>query len=364
LKKYAYFFLICMSMGLSACQTQLKASSRTQVATTARMATLLGTATPINSTPTLNPSKNATLTLTPTPEIICSPGARMISPVDGMPIVCITVGEFIMGYDGAHADDARPAHKVYLDPFWMDLTEVSNDMFRKFVADTHYKTTAEMKNGGNVYLRSKITGSYEYTFVQDANWFRPKGPSSNIDQLGNHPVVQVSSVDANAYCQWAGRRLPTEPEWEKAARGTDGRKYPWGNQYQDEKLANDNTLNTTVSIGSYPKGASPYGILDMAGNALEWTSSKWTIYKGGPYDVPEYYDQEKLDIRMVKGGYDLNFSEIWSFSRLGQEPDDSSAYIGFRCAMDSGASQHATATPVATVTISSTPIPTPEKLHL
>ena len=189
----------------------------------------------------------------------------------------VPAGQFIMGSDTYNEIMSAP---VYLDAFWIDQTEVTNAMFAEFVSATHYRTDAEKSGTGYVYQAS----SDDAVKTSGANWQHPHGPASNIKGLDQYPVVQVSWNDAAAYCKWAGRRLPTEAEWEKAARGTDGRLYPWGNQDWAGNLANfmDRQLNPTYSVddghagiapvGSYPDGASPYGALDMAGNVAEWVA--------------------------------------------------------------------------------------------
>ena len=128
--------------------------------------------------------------------------------------------------DSEAGSDEKPQHKVTLDAFWIDRTEVTNAMFAKFVAATSYKTDGE--KAGKGFVLNLTSGQWEE--MAGADWQHPRGPGSDLAGLDQHPVVQVSWNDATAYCAWAGRRLPTEAEWEKAARGTDGRKFPWGNQ--------------------------------------------------------------------------------------------------------------------------------------
>jgi serine/threonine-protein kinase len=209
--------------------------------------------------------------------------------------VYVPAGEFLMGSTSADLDrvlemcahcqhdwfhNEMPRRTVYLDAFWIDQTEVTNAMFAKFVAQTGYETDAE-KEGAGIVLD---LFARDWKLTQGADWQHPRGPTTDIQGLDDHPVVQVNWNDATAYCEWAGRRLPTEAEWEKAARGTDGRTYPWGNQPPAENLLNfaDGNLNVpmadrgeddgypfTAPVGSYPDGASPYGVLDMSGNVWE-----------------------------------------------------------------------------------------------
>lgn len=182
--------------------------------------------------------------------------------------VYVPAGEFVMGSrddDPDARDDEKPQHTVYLDGYWIDKTPVTNAMFAKFVAETGYLTEAEKRGEAYVYGQGSVKG---------AQWRHPQGASSNILGKDNHPVVCVSWNDANA--KWAGRCLPTEAEWEKAAGGTDGRKWPWGNNPPTDKLCNFNgNVGDTTPVGNYPAGASPYRALDMAGHVWEWCNDNY-----------------------------------------------------------------------------------------
>jgi sulfatase modifying factor 1 len=158
---------------------------------------------------------------------------------------------------------------VDLPEFWIDKTPVTNGEFARFVQATGYKTTAEQTGIGYAC----IGGIWQDT--NGADWRHPSGPKTDIQSKAEHPVVQVSWQDAAAYAKWAGKRLPTEQEWEKAARGTDGREYPWGNQEPVRELCNfGRNEKGTTPVGKYsPQGDSPYGCVDMAGNVWEWTAS-------------------------------------------------------------------------------------------
>src|SRR5215470_3195669 len=158
---------------------------------------------------------------------------------DGAEMVLVPAGEFIMGSDRDELDrlkasrasfgDEIPRHRVYLDAFYIDKYEVTNARFQQFV-QAGYRTQAEREGWGFADTGEK------WEKANGANWRAPQGPGSSIAGLEQHPVVQVSQEDAKAYCAWAGKRLPTEAEWEKAARGPDGRMYPWGDQFEGTRL--------------------------------------------------------------------------------------------------------------------------------
>jgi sulfatase modifying factor 1 len=161
-------------------------------------------------------------TLPPESMATSRPLSTRMSAKDGMAQVCVPAGEFLMGSadsDPSAYRDEMPQHTVYLDAFWIDKTEVTNAMFAKFVAETNYKTEAEKEGWGFTY--NPPSKSWERP--KGADWRHPRGPTSDINSQNDYPVAQVSWNDAAAYCEWVGRRLPTEAEWEKAARGTDGR---------------------------------------------------------------------------------------------------------------------------------------------
>jgi len=224
----------------------------------------MATALPVTETP--QPTK----TVIPTPTLVI--GATMTGK-DGATLVYVPAGEFAMGstdQDSPASNDEKPQHSVTLDAFWIDQTEVTNAMYAKCV------------NAGN----SK--------------------PPINTDHFintgyANHPVVSVDWSQANAYCTWTERRLPTEAEWEKAARGTDGRIYPWGNEAPNNALLNYNdSVKDTTAVGQYPNGKSPYGAYDMAGNVWEWTHS---VMKKYPYKVNDGREVEiAFGSRALRGG--------------------------------------------------------------
>ena len=145
-----------------------------------------------------------------------------------------------------YLDNEKPGYRVYLDAFWIDQTEVTNAQYAQCVADG----ACEPPRSNSSHTRESYYGNAEFN---------------------NYPVVNVSWHDANAYCEWAERRLPTGVQWEKAASSADGRKWPWGNEPPNDTLANfDRNVGDTTPVGNYPAGASPYGAYDMAGNVWEW----------------------------------------------------------------------------------------------
>ena len=201
------------------------------------------------------PAKPATATKTP---------GSVISPKDGKEMILIPAGEFIMGSDSGEQNE-KPQRKVYLPDFYISRYPITNADFEAFVQATGHVTAAEK-------------GNDEY------DWRHPRGRESSIVGKERHPVVQVSWDDAVAYCQWAGKRLATEPEWEKAARGEDGRTWPWGNEWVDGKCnTSEAGVGDTTPVGRYsPAGDSPYGVADMAGNVWEWTADWYKAYPGSP----------------------------------------------------------------------------------
>ena len=243
-------------------------------------------------------------------------------------------------------ENETPQHKVYLDAYWIDKYQVTNAMFTKFVAETGYKTDAEKKGCGiTLDLNTR-----EWKMVKGANWKHPRGPSTNIEDLDNHPVVHISQNDALAYCKWAGRRLPTEAEWEKAARGTDGRIYPWGNQPPNGNFLNfadknayifsanineDDGYAFTSPVGNYPDGASPYGIMDMSGNVWERVADWYdkSYYSKSPKRNPKG-PKTGSNVIMRGGSSSSHDFFLRSAMRYRYFIENRGSGIGFRCASD------------------------------
>lgn len=200
---------------------------------------------------------------------------------DPVPMVTIPAGEFLMGSpEGRGRPDEWPQRPVFLDAFQIDQVEVTNERYMQFVKATGHRPPPNPYGPGNL---QSIKG---------------------IEQL---PVVQTTWYDANAYCNWAKKRLPTEAEWEKAARGTDGRLYPWGNEPPTSRRANFDRewedIRTMHAVGLLPDGDSPYGVKDMAGNAREWVSDWYEAdyYQQGPRRNPQGPDKKGV-VRSIRGG--------------------------------------------------------------
>ncbi|MBN8580756.1 MAG: SUMF1/EgtB/PvdO family nonheme iron enzyme [Anaerolineae bacterium] len=260
----------------------------------------------VNSTAsTATPSKEVVSTASLISAASNTPSPTEITDAKDVSMVLVPAGEFTMGDDSFVY--SSPAHQVYLDAFWIDQTEVTNAMYKLCVEAGHC--------------------------TQPSN-------ASHYEDLSyaNHPVVYVSRDDAVAYCSWVERRLPTEAEWEKAARGTDARDYPWGNETPNTELLNySGNVGDTTPVGTYPKGASIYGALDMAGNVWEWVNDFYgdTYYQNSPPSNPQ--GPNSSDWRVIRGASwdDDGFSPI-SWNRLNQSHKAALDDLGFRCARSDG----------------------------
>jgi len=245
-------------------------------------------------------------------------------------MILIPAREFTMGSNDY--DEEKPIHTVYLDAYYIDKYEVTVGQFRKFVEATGYKTDAEKSGGAYVY-----TGS-TWEKKADASWRNPY-----FSQSDDQPVVCVSWNDASAYAAWAGKRLPTEAEREKAARGTDGRKYPWGNEWNGSYCNHGSDASPwtdasdgyehTAPVGSFPQGASPYGVMDMAGNVWEWCRDWYDkdYYQSSPSRNPT--GPSSGSFRVLRGGsWYYNQLNCRSSARLYNNPQLRYFNFGFRCA--------------------------------
>jgi formylglycine-generating enzyme required for sulfatase activity len=240
---------------------------------------------------------------------------------DGSVMVYVPAGEFLMGSPPGEGEDVEhPQHTIYLSEFWIDKTEVTNAQYRKCVE----------------------IGACR---VPTCDWGEPTYSDSS---KADHPMVCVSWQDAKAYCGWAGKRLPTEAEWEKAARGTDGRKYPWGDDFHCQRgNFNDETETSsyvvpggegcdgyarTAPVGSFVSGASPYGALDMAGNVREWCQDWYDAdyYASSPQRDPQ--GPSLGEYRVARGGSWSGFEwYLRAADRFWLDPDACYGYLGFRC---------------------------------
>jgi formylglycine-generating enzyme required for sulfatase activity len=234
-----------------------------------------------------------------------------------VPMIVIPAGGFMMGSENGIE---RPPHVVLVDTFQIDKFEVTNEQFERFVWETGYVTDAEK------------AGDTSWRYYAD----RKKGCKGE----GQYPVVKVSWNDANAFCKWAGKRLPAEAEWEKAAHGVGSLTYPWGNQWEDKggnqcggrETGTISCCGHTCPGGSFPSEASPYCVMDMAGNVAEWTSDWFQPYPGYPGGDPEaQYFGEKY--RVLRGGGWFSSKEQMRTTARSASPETAANDdIGFRCA--------------------------------
>lgn len=237
---------------------------------------------------------------------------------------------------GCSADmfaDETPQRIVTLKTFWIDVFEVTNQQFQEFVISSSYISRAEAVGSSLVWDDSK----HQFVDVAGADWRHPESPNSSLDGRMNYPVVHVSWSDAQAYCAWAGKRLPTEAEWEKASRGTNGWLYPWGNQWCPTCLNHSNESAPGPSeVGRFPLGMSPYGIQDTLGNVSEWVADWYdqTYYLAAP-SVDPIGPMVELTKRVRRGGsWATRAGFLHTAWRSSAQPDDTSNLVGFRCVSD------------------------------
>ncbi|HEY7318545.1 MAG TPA: SUMF1/EgtB/PvdO family nonheme iron enzyme [Candidatus Binatia bacterium] len=239
---------------------------------------------------------------------------------NGNEMVRVPGGSFLMG-NSDRPEDERPQHQVNVAEFLIDRTPVTNAQFAQFM---------------NTKGTQAADGQRWYDIDDnDARIHRRREQWTADTGFENHPVVEASWYGAVAYCAWLGKRLPTEAEWEKAARGTDGRKFPWGNEPPDRSRAHFGAgWNDLQPVGSLAKGASPYGVLDLAGNGWEWVSSAYVPYPYNRHDGRE--DLTRLQVRVTRGGgHDSPPEELTTTQRgrqVSRNPRGGHHNIGFRCA--------------------------------
>jgi len=313
MKKIGSIFLLFVFV-LSACGAE---ATEIPIIESTATATQVPTIEPTDTPPTVEAA-------TPTIESTKEPETFRFSPIDGMPQVLIPVGTFRMGgLDVRHGPDESPAHYVTIDAFWMDQLEVTNAMYQLCVSD------------------GVCTPPQNFASQRRNDYYE------NIE-FKDYPVVYVAWIQAKTYCEWANRRLPTEAEWERAARGDDQRTFPWGENKPDERFANFNFIvKDTSRVGSFPLGASPFGVLDMAGNVAEWINDfyKYDYYQNSVDTNPQGPSTSSGLNRVVRGGSlgdaEINIRLAKRSSVLGSDlralkdsPEylgDFSPRIGFRC---------------------------------
>ena len=288
--------------------------------------------------------------------------------VEGMSL--IPGGEFLMGTDdpgGFPADGEGPIRSVQVNPFYIDKYAITNQEFERFVRETGYKTEAERFGWSFVFhmfvgikarraFRGQVVDTQWWWGIDGAYWRRPEGPGSNLKQRWNHPVTHISWNDANAYCQWAAKRLPTEAEWEYAARGGLAQKrYAWGDEltpdgehkcniwqgvFPDENSADDGYKGTAPVDAYEPNG---YGLYNVAGNIWEWTSDWFSptfhVQAGklnGVLDNP--LGPPSGQAKTIRGGsylcHDSYCNRYRVAARTSNTPDSSTGNLGFRCVRD------------------------------
>ena len=263
-------------------------------------------------------------------------------------LVRVPAGEFVMGtrtadiagllkaYGGEQAwyEWEVPQHRLALPEYTIGKTPVTVSQFELFVKATGYRTAAEEEGWGWVWTGQALQQE------QGASWRHPRGAKSDVASKGDHPATQVTWHDAQAFCRWANMRLASEAEWEKAARGVDGRVFPWGDQAPDDSLCNFGMkVGDTTPVSRSVKGASPYGVLDMAGNVWEWTGSLWGTdgnkpeygYPYNPTDGREDLQAANPIWRVVRGGsYIYGDGSVRCACRGKSDPGRRSDNIGFR----------------------------------
>jgi formylglycine-generating enzyme len=306
------------------------------------------------------------------------------SPVDPAGMVWVPGGEFWMGSDQPQFRDARPVHRVRVDGFWVDKTEVTNAQFAEFIGETGHVTVAEKAPRAEDFPgappENLVAGSVVFappagpvplnnhfrwwTYVRGADWRHPEGPGSDLKGRENHPVVHVAWSDAQAYAKWAGKRLPTEAEWEFAARGgLDRKPFVWGDEFKpggrfmansfQGRFPHTNTSEDgfagVAPVASFPPNA--LGLYDTAGNVWEWCADWYRpdtfarlagegVVAVNPQGPPDSLDPAEPGVakRVMKGGSylctDQYCARYMPGGRGKGDPDTGTNHLGFRCVKD------------------------------
>jgi formylglycine-generating enzyme required for sulfatase activity len=249
-----------------------------------------------------------------------SQGSTDIIGSDNAPMVFVPAGAFPMGVPKGDRDGGRdeyPRHEVYLDAFYIDKYEVTNGRYLDFVRATGHRAPEHSKDSSRNLWKGNVM------------------PES----LADRPVINVDWFDADAYCKWAKKRLPTEAEWEKATRGTDDRRFPWGNVEPTHKHLNFNQHwqgeKTLMPVGSYEAGKSPYGAYDMAGNVWEWVADWYDplYYEKSPAKNPRGPESGTYKV-LRSSGWEVETPLVRSVTRVKSNPLNRNHTTGFRCAVE------------------------------
>lgn len=262
---------------------------------------------PEQGTPTM-PTRTPTATHTPAPPTFTpTPGIGSIYLSNGVTMLYVPAGTFSMGSETSSHE--RPIHAVNLSAYYMDKYEVTNAAYKRCVEAGVCDPPKQSRSS----TRTAYYGNPEF------------------DEF---PVIYVDWNMAKTYCEWRGARLPTEAEWEKAARGTDGRTYPWGEGISCDEANYNNCVGDTTKVGSYLGGVSPYGLYDMAGNVWEWVNDWYdsSYYQTSPSSNPQ--GPTSGQYRVLRGGSWNNYgSSVRSVFRFGNDPSNPGHYLGFRCSL-------------------------------
>ncbi|MDQ6734895.1 MAG: formylglycine-generating enzyme family protein [Nitrospirota bacterium] len=238
---------------------------------------------------------------------------------DGAPMIMVPAGSFPMGVPKGDRDGGRdeyPRHEVMLDNYYIDTYEVTHGRYAEFVKATGHRIPENPKYPKRTLWSDHLS-----------------------DSLSERPVINVDWQDADAYCRWAGKRLPTEAEWEKAARGTDDRRFPWGNVEPTHEHLNFNQQwqgeKTLMPVGSYEAGKSPFGAYDMAGNVWEWVADWYDplYYEKSPTANPKGPDSGTNKV-LRSSGWSVETPLVRLFTRVKSDPTNRNDSTGFRCAAD------------------------------